>query len=413
MIRWLWENLGTLLLALVLSFTVWVVAVNTEDPLVERPFSIPIEIRYAGLADDLTVVGDPPGSVRITLRAPESVWQEFRSEDILARVDLHGLGAGTYEVPVQLELLRRPAQLVTLEPERLSLTLEPASSVTLPVQVVPLGEPAVGSRVTAARATPESAVVRGPSSSVARIIGLRAEIDVTGWAVSGEDDSPLEAFDREGRAVEDVQITPALVQARVEIEQLGGYRSVAVIPLLIGQVKSGYRVTNITVSPTLVTVVSSDPQAIDLLPGFVETVAISLTGVSSNLEQQTPLNLPEGFSVVGADSTVLVQVSIAPIESSITITRRLEIQGLRPGLYAQPSPQVVSVILTGPLPTLEQLLPEEVRVILDLTGLGAGTYPVTPEVIELPVDVVIETVLPDVIEVTIRTTPPPTSTPTS
>ncbi len=412
MIRWLWENLGTLLLALVLSFTVWVVAVNTEDPLVERPFSIPIAIRYTGLEEDLTVVGEPPATVRITLRAPESIWQGLRSEDIVARVDLHGLGAGTYEVPVELELLRRPAQVVAAEPQRLRLTLEPASSVTLPVQVVPLGEPAVGSRVTAVRATPESAVVRGPSSSVARIIGLRAEIDVTGWSLSGEDESPLEAFDREGRAVEDVQITPAQVRARVEIEQLGGYRSVAVIPLLIGQVKSGYRVTNITVSPTLVTVVSSDPQAIDLLPGFVETVPISLTGVSSNLEQQTPLNLPEGFSIVG-DSTVLVQVSIAPIESSITITRRLEIQGLRPGLYAQPSPEAVSVILTGPLPTLEQLLPEEVRVILDLAGLGAGTHPVTPQVIDLPADVVIETVLPDVIEVTIRSTPPPTSTPTS
>lgn len=412
MIRWLWENLGTLLLALVLSFTVWVVAVNTEDPLVERPFSIPIVIRYAGLAEDLTVVGDPVATVRITLRAPESVWQGLRSEDVVARVDLQGLGAGTYQVPVELDLLRRPAQVVAVEPVRLSLTLEPASSVTLPVQVVSLGEPAIGSRVTAVRATPDSAVVRGPSSSVARIIGLRAEIDVTGWAASGEDDSPLEAFDREGRAVEDVQITPAQVRARVEIEQLGGYRSVAVIPLLIGQVKSGYRVTNITVSPTLVTVVSSDPQAIDLLPGFVETVPISLTGVSTNLEQQTPLNLPEGFSVVG-DSTVLVQVSIAPIESSITISRRLEIRGLRPGLFAQPSPLVVSVILTGPLPTLEQLLPEEVRVVLDLTGLGAGTYPISPQVIDLPVDVVIETVLPDVIEVTIRTTPPPTSTPTS
>lgn len=412
MIRWLWENLGTLLLALVLSFTVWVVAVNTQDPLVERPFSIPIAIRFAGLAEDLTVVGDPPATARITLRAPESVWQGLQSDDILARVELRGLNAGTYQVPVQLELLRRPAQVVSIEPDRLELRLEPAASVTLPVQVVPLGEPAVGSRVKEVRSTPESAVVRGPSSSVARIIGLRAEIDVTGWSVSGDDDSPVEAFDREGRAVEDVQITPAEVRARVEIEQLGGYRSVAVIPLLIGQVKSGYRVTNITVSPTLVTVVSSDPQAIDLLPGFVETVPISLTGVSGNLEQQTPLNLPEGFSVVG-DSTVLVQVSIAPIESSITITRRLEILGLRTGLYAQASPAVVSVILTGPLPTLEQLLPEEVRVILDLSGLGAGTYPITPEVIELPADVVIETVLPDVIEVTIRTTPPPTSTPTS
>lgn len=412
MLRWLWENLGSLVLAFVLSFTVWVVAVTTEDPLVERAFSLPIPIQYLNLGQGLTVVGEPPRDVRVTLRAPESVWQELRSEDVVARVELRGLAAGSFEVPVVVEVSRRPAQVAAVEPARLRLTLEPASSVTLPIQVVQLGETAVGTQVGTMRPTPDSAVVRGPSSSVARIAGLRAEMDVTGWSQSGDGEALLGAYDREGRAVADVEITPAQIQVHVELEQLGGYRSVAVIPLLVGQVKSGYRVTNITVSPTLVTVVSSDPQAIEMLPGFVETDPISLTGASSNLEQQTPLSLPEGISIVG-DSTVLVQISIAPIESSITITRRLEIQGLRLGLYAQASPEVVSVILTGPLPTLEQLLPEEVRVVLDLTGLAAGTYPITPQVIDLPDDVVIETVLPDVIEVTIRTTPPPTSTPAS
>ncbi|MEX0788864.1 MAG: CdaR family protein, partial [Anaerolineales bacterium] len=211
MLRWVWENLGSLVLAFVLSFTVWVVAVTTEDPLVERTFSLPIPIQYLDLGEGLTIVGETPREVRVTLRAPESAWQGLRTDDIVARVELGGLAAGSFEVPVVVEVSRRPAQVSAVEPARLRLTLEPASSVTLPIQVVQLGETAVGTRVASMRPTPDSAVVRGPSSSVARIAGLRAEMDVTGWPQSGDDEAVLSAYDREGRAVADVEITPAQI----------------------------------------------------------------------------------------------------------------------------------------------------------------------------------------------------------
>jgi YbbR domain-containing protein len=184
---------------------------------------------------------------------------------------------------------------------------------------------------------------------------------------------------------------------------------VAVVPITQGQVQTGYRVTNLTVSPTLVTVVSANPEAVDLLPGYVETEPIVLSGASSTLEEQVRLSLPEGFTVVGEES-VLVQVSIAPIETSITITRRLEWEGLAPGLTATASPSSVSVILTGPLLTLDQLRPEEVRVVVDLTGLGLGTHQVTPLVVDVPSQVVVGSILPDVLEVTLRIGPPPTPT---
>jgi len=50
-------------------------------------------------------------------------------------------------------------------------------------------------------------------------------------------------------------------------------------------------------------------------------------------------------------------------------------------------------------------------VILDLLDLGVGTYQITPQVIVLPTDIVVQTILPDAIEVTITSTPPATPTP--
>jgi YbbR domain-containing protein len=72
----------------------------------------------------------------------------------------------------------------------------------------------------------------------------------------------------------------------------------------------------------------------------------------------------------------------------------------------------VDILIAGPLPVLNQLRQEDVRVFLDLTGLGAGTYQVTPQVTLLPTELRVEKVLTSPIEVTIHLKPTATATAT-
>ncbi len=72
----------------------------------------------------------------------------------------------------------------------------------------------------------------------------------------------------------------------------------------------------------------------------------------------------------------------------------------------------MNVILTGPLPVLESLAAEDVRVILDVTDLGAGTHQVTPRIIVSPAGVVAQAVLPATVEVTITLASQAPATPT-
>jgi YbbR domain-containing protein len=178
-----------------------------------------------------------------------------------------------------------------------------------------------------------------------------------------------------------------------------------------GFVEPGYYLTNVSVTPPIVTVFSSDPSAVESLPGFVETVPLQLTGAKQDIERRLAINLPQGVSLVGGQD-VLVQVSIAAIQESRTITLAVEIQGLGPSLFAQPSPDTVGVIVTGPLTSLETLGADTIRAILDLLDRGPGTHQVTPQVIGLPSDVTVQTILPSTIEVQISTTPLPTPSPT-
>jgi hypothetical protein len=120
--------------------------------------------------------------------------------------------------------------------------------------------------------------------------------------------------------------------------------------------------------------------------------------------------LAAGVSLPDAQP-ILVQISIAAIQNSITIQRDLEIQGLGPGLDASASPSTVDVILAGPLPTLDSLTPESVRVILNLIDLPIGLHQVEPEVIVLPEGVTVQTVLPATIEVLITEAGTPTVSP--
>src|SRR5450756_2878793 len=125
------------------------------------------------------------------------------------------------------------------------------------------------------------------------------------------------------------------------------------------------------------------------------------------------INLPAGISVVG-DSTVLVQVGVAAIEGSLTFTNnRVEVNGLPAGMSAAISPETVDVILSGPLPALDTLRTENLRVYVDLSAVvKIGTYQRTPQVEILVSDLIVESILPESVEVTVMIAPTSTITPT-
>lgn len=398
-------------LALILAVLVWVVAVNEENPTEEKAFSPAIPIEIVGKPASMLLIGPVATSATVTIRAPRLTWSTLTPDRIRVVADLASLSAGEHDVPLAVTIRAPLAQTVSVSPSRVHVTLEESSARSVKVRLTTTGEVAVGYRAGEPKLSVSEALVSGPSSLVDQVSELRAEVKIAGARGGIEAEVPLLPVDARGAALADIRLDPATLQVSIPVEQLGGFRDVAVKVVVTGQVQAGYRVTNIIVTPPVVTVYAADPNAVANLPGFVETVPLSIEKASDDIAERVPLRLGEGISLVGEQS-LLVQVSIAAIESNLTVQRDLEITGLGPGLAAVPSPPSVDVILSGPLLTLEALKPEDVRVILNLVGLERGTHQVEPTVIVLPDKVVAETVLPATIEVVIETGPPPTATPT-
>lgn len=423
MFNWLFRNLRTLAIALILALAVWVSAVTAADPDEVRSYPWPIELEVIGQDPGLIVVGHLPERVGITLRAPRSVWDEITASDgqqVRAVLDLSGLGAGEHDLTIQAQVKVRPVRVVSVLPKTIHLSLEPLVTKSFPILFSVRGEPAVGYQAGAATLDPSDVTVSGPQSEIERVSRLQVELSIAGVRQDVQSALPLRILDANGLPVTGLSISPETIQVHIPITQQGGYRDIAVKVAVRGQVAGGYRLTNISVFPPVLTVYSANPAIVNDLPGFVETEPLNLNGESQDIDTRIALTLPAGASIVG-EQTVHVQVGIAAIEGSLSLNGiPVEVIGLAPGLSAHISPATVDVILTGPLPVLDKLTPGDVKFIIDLTGLTSGVHQAVPQPQILIADIRVQSLNPGTIEVTIgpggssTSLPspiPPTSTP--
>ena len=117
------------------------------------------------------------------------------------------------------------------------------------------------------------------------------------------------------------------------------------------------------------------------------------------------LKLPPGVTPVETEP-VQVVIIIEPRQGNRPLEILVKAVGLGDDLEVTLSPETVTVILSGPLPVLEQLdIPKDIIVTVDLTGLEAGTYQLRPTVDLLRSDIIIESKFPAVISVTISPAP--------
>lgn len=401
----------TFLTALILAITVWIIAVTASDPAENRtyPRNVPIEI--VGQDTNLVMTSDLPSNVSIVLNTPQSVWDKMISAQspVRAILDLSGLQPGTHIIDLQIQVNIRPVKVVSYSPRTVSVTLESLSSKVIPLTLDIRGEPAIGYQIEDPVVDIRQITVTGPISQVNRVAEVRATLDIN---LAYEDISRIVnvvAFDKNQMVINGVTLTPDRVDMFLEINQRYGYRNVIVSVNIEGQVADGYRLTNISVIPLAVTVYSSNPQIVNDLPGYVQTMPLNLDGMKDDIDVSLLLDLPEGILVVGDNRTVLVRVSIAAVQTSMPIANLpIEIIGLSENLQAIIAPEMITILISGPLPILDSIKPGDIRVVLDLTDYVVGTYQLQP-VVELPSEeITVDSIQPGLIDIEVIIAPTPT-----
>ena len=404
--RWLLTNLPLMVMALVLAALAWFVALDNADPTLERRFNQPITIDFTEPPEDMLIVEQSDEYVQVTLRTTQSVWDSLESSDFEVRVDLQVVEVGVQELPVTVELDKQPSKIISVEPDTVIVRADSRGSRIVPIRVAIEGRPALGYIPRAQVLNPRDVTVRGPTSYVTRVVEAFAAVSIEDAREDFDQTVTVRPRDSDGNSVPNVSLTPSTVDVLIPIEPSGYHTSLAVKAVLTGVVTSGYRVTDIIIDPPTVTVFGNPDDLAELQQGFIETNPVNVDGARDDVTVRPGLSVPPKVSVVPGGE-VEVRVLIAALESSVTITATPQIQGLEPGYAVTVSPDVVELILSGPLPKLESLRADEVRVVLDLFQYPLGTHQIVPEIVT-PQDIVPQSLIPETVQVRISDMPTPT-----
>ncbi len=418
------QQIGSVLLALTLGVVVWVNATYEADPPREDVFGTPVPIRALNLEKGLAVTNNPTKTTEVEIRAFTSSWERLSASSFRATADLGGLGPGIHRVPVKVTCADDTVDVMGARPDTLYVELEPLIQRTvtvtaelLDVDALPLGYAAEVSGIS-----PATVELHGAESRVEQVVDVVARVSLAKAREPAVVEVDLVALGPDGKPVEGVNLLPGAVSVSYDISRRFNYREVAVRTRTEGTPARGYFVSNVRVEPDTVTLVGP-PAVIAQMPGVVSTEGlVDISGATRMVAERLPLDLPDGVSVLseneGALEQVLVTVEIDPIMGGTTLEVPLFTKGRSPDLIAKLSVSSVDVIITGPAVILEELQSELVQAFVDVGGLGAGTHQllieVTIDVKQNPrlADLVINSVAPTFVEVTLRPVPTPTPEPT-
>jgi len=401
--RQLLNNLGSLVLALLLAFVVWIAATLQADPFETQ--TLPgMQVVLLNQPDNTRLLDLEPAQVAVSVRAQKQILGELETSDFQATVDLSNVELGkSVAVPIQVACSNQLVRIGSWIPSRQTIHLEAMGALTLPVAVELEGQVSTGYQAAAPAINPGQVSIYGPQVFLSEVVSVTGTVDVAGARDNVLVAVDIAPVDTDGKVVAGLEWSPSQVEVRVAVSRRLGFKpDVEVVPDLRGEPAPGYRLGSVAIQPSTVTLAGL-PSVLDKLPGFVETMPILVTGATQDLSHQTALTLPTSVAVVGGNF-VTVTVEVLAIQSSRAMTASVGIQGVAPGWIAIPSPAVVDVILEGPDNQLTALKAEDVQIVLNLFGYGLGVHRIQPRVLA-PEGVRVVSVIPETIEVSVALGP--------
>ena len=366
------SNLLWLVGSLALAFFVWVIAV-TQDGQERRFTAIPIQVEYP---DGMVIVDQQTRTTRVSVRAPQDVLSLLTSEDIVVRANLTDLGPGTHTVELDV-VVSRSLTIADTQPRQITVVMEPLTSQQVPIVGEVTELPPLNFENSAPVFSEGQILASGPVSQVEKVVAARAIINLSGQREPLESTVRVSPIDIDGNTIENVELAPQTVGVRVDIRRRDGLEEVSVSPdIAIHTLPSGYVISSILYDPSSVFVIGS-PEDLENMPNTFFTETIDLTDRTDDFEVEVPVILPgsrPSLSLIGEEA-VQVSVRIDAQTTNIQLDGvSVVILGLAENLEAEISPSEVNALITGPQPILANLTNEDIRVTVDLTGLGAGSH---------------------------------------
>lgn len=409
------------ILSLAIAVLIWLIVRNVQDPVIVQTFyDIPVTLvneSYLSNNMKIPLLIDGDDTVKVRIKAEESVIKELKKEDIVAQADMTQIymDATPKMVPVEVTCKGIADDNFTVTPRNIQVDIENQTSVEKTI-AVNTGDttPDKDYEVGSLQANPEKVTISGPESIINKIDKVVAKIDVTGMKESNvELDSELKIYDKNQDELSEKQLSYlnlAGVQdnkIKIQAQFWKVQKNVKIGSEYSGSPQYGYEVDSVSVVPETLSLAGTD-EALQKLAVEGNTLTIpasyiDVSGKDSDFDVKVDISelLPENMKLArDINSTVIATVKILPYNSrdyEVSPTQ-IKVENKPENMNYKFEPDKIVARIKAKEEDLDNLKTDDIQMKIDLKDAKAGenTLPVTvtlPEGYELVEDITVKVAL--------------------
>ena len=284
------KNLPVKILALIASIIMWGYVMNEENPSVNGRYTVPVEIVNAPEGYDVNM---GVREVTLKVRAPRSLMAAAHESDFKAVIDLSGDTEGEYDEKIRT-VIPQGFELLGMSDDTVHVTMEALIAHGVPVDIVVNGKAAQGMELGEITPAQQYVNVYGPRHLVDSIVKASGKIKLADNNSDFTMRVKLTAITADGENINNLAVLPGELDVTVRLVPGEGKKIVPVKPAVSGILPEGYVLGEVTVQPNQVELAGANKTLADIKN--VDTVPVSLHGVTSTLDKDVELSLPEGIA---------------------------------------------------------------------------------------------------------------------
>ncbi len=387
------NNWGLKLIAVVSAVLIWLVIMNTTDPVTTFTVSgIPIEFlnEDTAITDNnmvYEVIGSKTVAVDVTTRTVDK--GKINKEDFRATVDLNDIYDVTGNVRINVQMVSDISLVREWEQKVLFVHIETENVIekTFTIEAVQEGQIEDGYVYRQCTLSSDTVTLKAPESQIAKVHSVKAIVDVSQSLDDEQVPVELTYYDANGAEINisrlEIEADRQMVDAHIVVQKTNPV-SLDVVVQNKDKVAEGYRYITYRISDQSISVIGSKQSVAGLDKIQIEMDATNATG---NVEKQIDLKdyLPGNVSVAGGDTLVMVVLVVEP-EGTLELnvpTNSIVLRNKDEEMLYEITSNHVPVEVFGLVSDWEGVTAKEIKLSIDVAGLEEGEYTLVPEVQEI------------------------------
>ncbi len=296
------RNLPAKIFALLVAIVLWFFVMNDQNPSIDGSFTVPLSVVNAPEGYKISRSDD---NIKIKVRGPRSLFVAASASEFKAYVSLEGVEEGRNSIKVQT-VLPQGFELVATSPDAVMVTVEKIIQRQVKAELIVTGAAAPGTTVAKVDQNVSSVTLEGPKSSVEEVSKVIGYVGLSGNKTDFNISVPLTAVNSDGRAVEDVRVTPKTIEASIQLARGLSKKIVEIKPVFAGELAAGYVVNRVRLDPSKIEIAGT-ANVLDNVSS-VETEKIPMGSATHPFQKEVKLELPEGVTVTNKNVNASIDI---------------------------------------------------------------------------------------------------------